>query len=47
MKNKKILISLLSLVALAVFLLLPSSSYDMEALNEELESNYVQNNELC
>ncbi len=46
MKNKKALISLLALLALAVFLLLPSTSYDMEALNEELETNYVQNNEI-
>ena len=46
MKNKKILISIVSLVALAVFLLLPSSNYDMQALNKELESNHVQNDEI-
>tara|TARA_Y100001980_G_C14527552_1_gene303170 strand:+ start:153 stop:845 length:693 start_codon:yes stop_codon:yes gene_type:complete len=42
MKNKKILISMIVLIVLSFFLLRPDTSFDVEVLNEELESDYVQ-----
>ena len=46
MKKNKVIIPILVLVALVVFLFRPSTDYDVEALNKELENKWSQNDEV-